>query len=243
MKFDIFVISLDKTPERRKYSLDHLKEIGITPKIFSGVDGSILSEQDLSLVSQEYKIITKLSLGKSFTIDHILSSGEIGCALSHLRLYQKIIDDNYDYAFILEDDAVLNNCIYELFDFIEKWKQKWDVIQLSPDSGVRTPWYAKKYYVGENCYLQQEGFFNKYLDSMFNRRRFCLMTSSYFITKEGCKKLLSVGYPVRMPADVLLGHVASNHIRMYRTHPNKYVKSVSEIGSIIAQRANELKIY
>ena len=34
-----------------------------------------------------------------------MNKGEIGCALSHINLYKKIVSDKLSYAIILEDDV------------------------------------------------------------------------------------------------------------------------------------------
>ena len=37
-----------------------------------------------------------------------MTKGEIGCALSHLKIYQKTVDEDIPYALILEDDTVFD---------------------------------------------------------------------------------------------------------------------------------------
>jgi glycosyl transferase family 25 len=48
-----------------------------------------------------------------------LTKGALGCALSHLKAYQKMLADNVDVALILEDDAILPKEINKLLTFIE----------------------------------------------------------------------------------------------------------------------------
>ena len=62
MKFDTFVISLDRSIARRNKCLDLLNKVGITPKVFSAIDGSALSSEDLHLVSSSSTVHTKLAL-------------------------------------------------------------------------------------------------------------------------------------------------------------------------------------
>ena len=37
-----------------------------------------------------------------------MTKGEIGCALSHLKIYQKTVDEDIPYALILEDDTLFD---------------------------------------------------------------------------------------------------------------------------------------
>jgi len=45
-----------------------------------------------------------------------LSLAEIGCAISHLEIYQDILDRNLDSAIVLEDDAILTQNFRQIFD-------------------------------------------------------------------------------------------------------------------------------
>lgn len=242
MKFGVFVISLDRSLDRRISCTKNLTEIGISPIIFSATDGNNLTEEDLSCVQNNQINEIHLALNRKVTIDHKLEPREIGCSLSHLKLYKKIIQENYDFALILEDDAILTKNINELISFLQKNTFNWDVIQLSNDSGIRSAFYSKKESFNNEVFLKQEGFGSHILDSIFNRRRFCWLTSSYFITAKACQRLIDIGYPVRFTADVLLGHVASNRLKMFRAHPNIFVESVDSFESTIRDR-NVMKIY
>lgn len=242
MKFGVFVISLDRSLDRRLSCTKNLTEIGLSPIIFSATDGNKLTKEDLHCVQNKQINEIHLALNRKVTIDHQLEPREIGCSLSHLKLYQKIIKENYDFALILEDDAILTKNIVSLIDFLLKIPFNWDVIQLSNDSGIRSAFYSKKIQFSKEVLLKQEGFDSYFLDSIFNRRRFCWLTSSYFITSKACKRLVDIGYPVRFTADVLLGHVASNRLKMFRPHPNIFVESVDSFESTIRDR-NVMKIY
>lgn len=238
MKFDIFVISLDRAKERREKCIATLERYGLHPIIFPAVDGDKLTEAELSQTCiNSNKQTINLALGRTVTISHAFSKREIGCALSHLRLYQKIVDENYAFALILEDDAILESPIVELIDTLKTWNNhQWDVIQLSRDSGIRTPFYSKKYKLSNNISLRQEGFGNYYLDSIFNRRRVFWLASTYFITPKACSHLINIGYPVRYAADFLLGHLASNRLKTLCPENNIYVKSVTDFESTISAR-------
>ena len=96
---DIFeyawVINLKRRPDRLKQSVNRLKKIGITPKIYTALDAK--SEYVIS----DYKNIK----------DSNISLGEYACYLSHKTLWEYIYSLNIPYAIIFEDDIVLDDNI------------------------------------------------------------------------------------------------------------------------------------
>ncbi len=58
-----------------------------------------------------------------------LSPGEIGCYLSHRKIWQKMIDENIPYACILEDDVVLQDNVNIAINLANNLKG-WDIIKL-----------------------------------------------------------------------------------------------------------------
>ena len=92
-KVHIFVISLERAPERRRSIEQHLKSLDLAYEIVNAIDGKLLSK------AEQDKL---LAPGVSY------APGVIGCYLSHLSVYQKILDQKISLALILEDDARLN---------------------------------------------------------------------------------------------------------------------------------------
>lgn len=96
-------------------------DLNIDFEIFTAVRGSTLTE------SEKKKYIAPISL--------LNTPGELGCALSHLFIYKKMIDENIENALILEDDALLDQGVIDVMNFIEKEKNlKPTVTLLSPIS-------------------------------------------------------------------------------------------------------------
>ena len=97
----VFVISLARSPERRAAISSHLNAVGVAYKIVDAVDGNTL----------EPDYVRRLTGGRPIHI------GAVGCYLSHLRVYQQMVDENVPVALILEDDAVLNPSVTELLRY------------------------------------------------------------------------------------------------------------------------------
>ena len=78
----VFVISLSRSAERREMACKQMKHLGIQFSFFDAIDGRNLTEGDVGLVD--------MVEAKAFS-GHELSPGEIGCALSHIKLYEMMV--------------------------------------------------------------------------------------------------------------------------------------------------------
>lgn len=114
----IFYINLATRPDRNEQITQQLAQLNLKAERITAVNGSLLTEQETRFVNQEQFLLnTKRKI----------TNGEIGCAMSHRLIWQKMLDDNLDYALILEDDVVLdkelltllnNTSFYQQFDFL-----------------------------------------------------------------------------------------------------------------------------
>lgn len=68
--------------------------LGLNYEVIDAVDGREFSPEELNM--------------HTANINYAYRPGEIGCALSHLRVYEKLIADKLEMALVLEDDALLS---------------------------------------------------------------------------------------------------------------------------------------
>lgn len=105
MLYKTIFINLARNLERRDFMLKQLKELDIPFERFEAVNG-VEYVKSLTGGGNEYDeaLLSKLNRPK-------MTPGEIGCALSHKRIYQKFLNDplykDTKYLLILEDDAEL----------------------------------------------------------------------------------------------------------------------------------------
>jgi glycosyl transferase family 25 len=92
-----FIISLPKDKNRREHLAKQLQNTGLPFSILDAVDGSALSAAELNELYDREKAVRRFN--------RELSKGEIGCALSHISVYRKMIEEDIPYALVLEDDA------------------------------------------------------------------------------------------------------------------------------------------
>ncbi len=95
----LFVINLAKSQNRRAHMQQQLGSLGLSYEFIKAVDGKAIKERDLPPI--DHAFAEKLSYRKAPT------KAEIGCALSHLKAYQKIVREGMEYACIMEDDVLI----------------------------------------------------------------------------------------------------------------------------------------
>lgn len=99
-QYQCFVINLEQAVERKKFISQQLDQLRLPYEIIPAVNGKELSEQEMMASYDRQKALS--------TGFHDLAPAEIGCALSHISVYRKMIENNIPYALILEDDALLS---------------------------------------------------------------------------------------------------------------------------------------
>lgn len=102
----VFVINLDRSPERLLEIDKKLKALNINYERISAVDGKTLG-------SEEIKQMTTAMCARGCTLS------SIGCAMSHINVWKQIIRENLTSALVLEDDAIFSN------NFEQRFKQSW----------------------------------------------------------------------------------------------------------------------
>lgn len=96
----IFVINLAHREDRRDYIRDHFATQSLDYEFFPAVYGKALPADELAASTSRERA---RELGES----RELTLAEVGCSLSHIRIYQRMQDEMLPYACILEDDAIL----------------------------------------------------------------------------------------------------------------------------------------
>jgi GR25 family glycosyltransferase involved in LPS biosynthesis len=187
---DIFVISLESSAER-KIIFDNYNSKYIKYTYHKAVDGKTIVVDKL-----EPTIFKKGS--------KIYSNGAIGCALSHLQLWDKCIELNRPII-IMEDDAIVsrdfNKHINNLMNNLVP--KEWDIIQLNYnfDSVLS---YSNTNYETCNCIFNKhsitktdiQNFVNSKINTTIARLQFCFGSSAYIISPNGASKLKKKCFPL-----------------------------------------------
>lgn len=184
-KLPIYVINLKDRPDRKqkieKEMLKHnLKNVTILEAV-NGYDLDIdeLLDNDLYTINED--------------IARPLKRGEIGCYLSHLEAWYKILRDKEPYALIIEDDAVfVENFKEKLNDALNKIKNSnWDVLFLGRNCS------HFEYECNRGTPVNNEKILMYPLISGYG-------TFAYIIKNRCIRKLLKDTFPLIKPVDVVL---------------------------------------
>lgn len=95
MGLEVFVINLPQRTDKKEQMLKQSEEFDIPVKIIEAVNGAALTEEQIQELVRDYPACC-------------LTKGVIGCALSHISVYKKMVDDHIPLALVLEDDAIMN---------------------------------------------------------------------------------------------------------------------------------------
>lgn len=94
----VYIVSLAGETERREHMRGQCRRFGLAAVFIDAVDMRQVGQKDIERLS------TRM-LHKKPKKQRWLSRGELGCALSHHRVYEAVCAQSQPYALILEDDA------------------------------------------------------------------------------------------------------------------------------------------
>lgn len=174
-----YVINLARSPDRRAHILAQLGNTRVQYEIVNAVDGRELNLTETELVDPAF---AKASAARP---------GVIGCALSHLEVYRRIIDEGHEQACVLEDDVVLPADLDILIDAITPYLSGADVVFLNFQSH-------------EPCRVTKAGAMqlpsSRLLVHVVDEQQ-VRSTGGYVITREACLRMTKTVPPVRVLAD------------------------------------------
>ena len=209
----VYLINLDRDRERLAVADRQLKALGVGYERVPAVYGK-------SLTAEEKK--NAVSYFRWWCLAAIPPrDGEIGCALSHLSAYRKIVQVG-DVACVLEDDVILDNRFKDVLDRVEKWvdPSRPQVVLLSNHS------------VKSKCGDATSGYFS------LQERQFEVVSSSgdwctegYVITAAAAKSLLWQNTPLKIAADAWTRWSRIGAIDLYHAFPTVCRQNKAEFDS------------
>lgn len=181
-----YVVNLARSPERRDHIIRELAKTDVDYEFVDAVDGRELDLSDTTVVDQA--ATTDGSLGDS---PAAVPCG-VGCALSHLNVYRKILADGRDRALVLEDDAVLPAALGPLADSVAANMSGAEVVLL------------KFHHDLAPCRVTKQGLVSLPASRLLVRPadpRILASACGYVITREACERMVQSILPVRVKAD------------------------------------------
>ena len=132
----IYCINLARAVQRREDMQEKLNTLHISCEFVEATDERLgLNEDEMDLLGEN-----KLSHYKK-----VFAPGELGCLISHLRCYQKLLASDAPYALILEDDASFSQDFMPVLKQVLDASEHWNLIQLGYIvGGGPLPYFGKK---------------------------------------------------------------------------------------------------
>jgi glycosyl transferase family 25 len=116
----VFVINLDRDTQRLEETASNLASLGIAFERIPAVLGADIENQDEVVDRRAYRGRNRRGFPKP---------GEIGCHLSHLRAYVRLLESGAPWGVVLEDDIVLPPEMPELLRALGE-RDDWDLVKL-----------------------------------------------------------------------------------------------------------------
>ena len=189
-----------------------LKDLGLEYGFVSAVDGSTLSQEEMDVAydknaTKDFFNSRKLGLRKY--IDTELAPTEIGCALSHLKIYQEIAAMDDCVGLIMEDDVSIREELRDFLSYIHLFPIDWEIVFLGC---ISRKTFLKKsppppmplYLMGE--FKQPAG-----VHEVFGGY-------GYMINSNSARKLLDMAQPLHKPIDLYIGDDNSFNVYIFEPH-------------------------
>lgn len=140
-KIKTYILNLERRPDRlEKFKkLNTALNIFFEPSVFNAIDGKNLNSNNHILKLFE-------------TNDFNWKRGVIGCACSHIMMWLELLNSEYDYLLVLEDDATLCDQFSEKFvklleEMANGKKEEVDLLYLGffcyPNDVIKTKFYKR----------------------------------------------------------------------------------------------------
>lgn len=227
----IYMINLDKRPEKFKLCMELLAPYGIHPYRFSAVNGWELSLEVINDVGLKYE--SWMSQGQWGTCylpedqgkprDELMeipgrtyfcrtvAPGAIGCVLSHLSILQDAYDRGYKTIWVMEDDVEIIQNPHLLSDLVDKLdsavgQNGWDILFTDQDTkGQDGNYVSCVTHTERPNYTPRNQFAEKEkISSDFRRIGARYGSYSMILRRSGIKKILNFikGHQIFLPYDM-----------------------------------------
>lgn len=181
-------------------------------EIFEAVDGQLLNKND---INNELTLKTKYTLNNPSSYDDIRSYGEIGCYLSHTKIWKEIVNNNYSNCIIFEDDVIPKIDYETIIKYIDNIPSNYDIAYLG--------WWSRNNMNNnnKNSYWLYSNYDNVYKENV-------LGLYSYIISNSGAKKLLSKAFPIDVQLDT--------YVSLYNNVNKDFIRYLSKKQLFVADK-------
>jgi len=200
----VFIINLEHDELKRQSVLRQCQLHGLKNiELIQAVDGARLSPGQVEAAYDATGALASLGRG--------LSKAEIGCALSHMEVYRKIIQEGAEVCLVLEDDIEFEGDPGRVLEAIllDSQPENWEIILLGHHSlGSRERMTA------HNFWGKQQSTHNH---CIYRPAEIASGAYAYLINRRGADKLLREARVLNKPIDRYTG--SDQHMNVYILKP------------------------
>jgi glycosyl transferase family 25 len=204
----IWVLNLKKDRHRLRFISKQLRALGLDFTVVEALDGAFLSPEDWMRYSRERALQFS---GRELT------PGEVGCALSHARMWERMVREGLKELLIFEDDVWIGRALPDILRHRSRLPKDWELVNFSTDA-------------------PQEPF-GDFLTDIYRASRHKELpdrASAYLLNTKGAKKLLGHVYPIGHTADGLTWRTDITGVISYGVYPRVVI--LSDLDSSIWAR-------
>lgn len=185
-----YFISDANNKERRELVGKECKKIGLEPRFFDAIMGNTLTQEELDTYVSK---------------NNMLSLGEIGCALSHLAVYETFLASQEEYVCVFEDDILFDDTFTmdDLQAFCDFVAHKKEATMLALKS---TRVYGKKVKNISNYTIHTTARF--------------MYTYAYVLNRKAAENILTLQRPLQFEIDQTRLYYYLNACKLYIVNPS-----------------------
>ena len=211
-----FLINLDKEQARLAHMTTQLARLGIDFERIPAVYGKELPLKKRNQSVNPFR--WWCAMGRSIAL------AEIGCALSHFSIYQRMIDEDIPMACILEDDITISS------------KFKECVARVEAELDV-----TKSQVVLLSGHTQMYSNLNHEVDFELRQSKFGTCADGYCVTQKAAKVLLEQNLPLIVPCDTWERWVRQGKIHLFHMLPSVCQQNQAQFGSSTSEGRVDVK--
>jgi len=215
----IFIISLPEATDRRARMQKILGDMGLSFEFIDAVDGRKFDVINHPHYNPEKRL---RCFGRH------LNGGEIGCILSHRKIYEKMVDENIERALIFEDDVLLRDDFFPVLEKIEQLSIPFDMMRFFGSPKLERLKMRNVLKLDDTHYLVRHS-------GMPGGSHATLMTL------DGAKKMIRHTQRTSYPIDALLGRSWLTGMNWYTVRPGIAAQDLSFVSAIGEDRFDEQK--
>jgi len=208
----VLVISLERSTDRRERVQHELKNSSLQWGFLIAVDGSALKVLPESYDQSKVKRLQ----------GYELTPGEIGCYLSHMKAWEKCVEQN-KITMVLEDDFVIDGDLSHVFESLIQMDRKWSLVRL-----------AALYDMEHRVIDHVDGI------ELLENKGDPVGAAAYLIKPSAAAQLIKCSSAIYEPVDHYLEHYSKHGLRMLAVKP--YPISIVGKDSTITDRPGRLPI-